>query len=307
MDERTFHTLDLEALIALLARHVQTPLGRKRVMALVPSTNRDHINRELDRTTECVNYLSTGGSFGLSDLVDPEESMAELHVQGTSLEPLQILALQRLTSVGMDVRAQFGDGETRARYPHLSEIAGRIPDLRRMLASIRGKVLPTGEIDDSASPVLRRIRRELNERRGRIYRNLESLMHERAPSAIQEEIVTVRNGRFVIPVRTDSRGQVPGVMHGLSSSGPITFVEPLGIIEQNNDLVRLREQEEIEIGHILIALTETLRADLPGIKAVVGAVGRVDFIHARARLSAEFRCVRPRLVEGSHLLLTDAR
>jgi DNA mismatch repair protein MutS2 len=207
----------------------------------------------------------------------------------------------------MDLRTQFGEPEIRQRYPHLSSIALSIPDLRRMLASIRGKILPNGEIDDNASPELRRIRREVNERRSRIYRNLESLMHDRAPSAIQEEIVTIRNGRFVIPVRTDARGQVPGVMHGLSSSGQTTFVEPLGIIDQNNELVRLREQEEIEIGQILIALTETLRADLPGIKAVVGAVARIDFIHARARLSAEFRCVRPRMVEGSHLLLSDAR
>src|SRR5712692_5470569 len=155
MDERTLKTLDLESLVALLARHVQTPLGRKRVMALVPSTDRNHINGELDRTTECFNYLFTGGSFGLSDVADPDDSMAELQVQGTSLEPLQILALQRLISVGMDLREQFGDLEIRSRYPHLTAIAGRVPDLRRMLASMRGKILPTGEVDDSASPVLR--------------------------------------------------------------------------------------------------------------------------------------------------------
>ncbi|MEK6320522.1 MAG: Smr/MutS family protein [Acidobacteriota bacterium] len=307
MDERTFKTLDLESLVALLARHVQTPLGRKRVMALVPSTDRDHINGELDRTTECVNYLATGGSFGLSDVADPEGSLAELQVQGTSLEPLQILELQRVISAGMDVRAQFGDLDIRGRYPQLSAIAGRVPDLRRMLASIRGKILPTGEIDDSASPVLRRIRRELNERRGRIYRNLESLMHERAPSAIQEDIVTVRNGRFVIPVRTDSRGQVPGVMHGLSSSGQTTFVEPLTIIDQNNEMVRLREEEEIEIARILLEITEAFRSNLSGIAAVADALAEIDFTHAKARLSAEFNCVRPEMIEGSALLLEDTR
>jgi DNA mismatch repair protein MutS2 len=307
MDERTFKTLELEALVSLLARHVQTPLGRKRVMALVPSTDRDHINGELDRTTECAGYLSTGGAFGLSDVADPEDSLAELQVAGTSLEPLQILALQRLISAGMDVRDQFSDIELKSRYPQLSAIAARVPDLRRMLASIRGKILPTGEIDDSASPVLRRIRREINERRSRIYRNLESLMHERAPSAIQEDIVTVRNGRFVIPVRTDSRGQVPGVMHGLSSSGQTTFVEPLTIIDQNNEMVRLREEEEIEIARILLEITEAFRVNLSGIAAVADALAEIDFTHAKARLSAEFKCVRPTMVEGQALLLEDAR
>ena len=307
MDERTFKTLDLEALIRLLSRHVHTPLGRKRVTALLPSTDRGHINGELDRTTECVNYLSTGGSFGLSDVADPEDSMASLQVQGTSLEPLQILDLQRLVSVGMDARTQFGDLEIKGRYPQLSAIAGRIPDLRRMLASIRGKVLPTGEIDDSASPVLRRIRRELNERRGRIYRNLESLMHERAPSAIQEDIVTVRNGRFVIPVRTDSRGQVPGVMHGLSSSGQTTFVEPLTIIDQNNEMVRLREEEEIEIARILLEITEAFRSNLGEIAAVADAIAEIDFTDAKARLSLEFNCVPPEMIEDRALVLEDAR
>ena len=107
-------------------------------------------------------------------------------------------------------------------------------------------------------------------------------MHERAPSAIQEDIVTVRNGRFVIPVRTDSRGLVPGVMHGLSSSGQTTFVEPLTIIDQNNEMVRLREEEEIEIARILLEITEAFRANLSGIAAVADALAEIDFTHAKA-------------------------
>src|SRR5690242_9014421 len=96
MDTRTLTTLDFQSLIKLLARHVQTPLGRKRAMALLTSTDRAHIDRELDRTTECVNYFSTGGAFGLGEIEGPEESLAELQVEGTSLDPHQLLALQRL-------------------------------------------------------------------------------------------------------------------------------------------------------------------------------------------------------------------
>ncbi|HKP87184.1 MAG TPA: MutS2/Smr-associated SH3 domain-containing protein, partial [Blastocatellia bacterium] len=307
MDERTFKTLELDALVKLLARHVQSPLGRRRALALAPLIDRDRVNHELDLTTECAGYLTTGGAFGLGDVVDPEGSLVELRVEGTSLDPQQIIALQGLIAVGMDLRGQFNDPEVRSRYPKLSAITSRIPDLRRTLASIRGKILPNGEIDDNASPTLRRIRREINERRSRIYRNLESLMRERAPSAIQEEIVTVRNGRFVIPVRTDSRGFVPGVMHGLSSSGQTTFVEPLGIIDQNNELVRLREEEEIEIAQILLWITEALRSNLGGIVQVVEAITEIDFVHAKARLSEEFKCVRPAMTESHRLMLRDAR
>src|SRR5262249_9545461 len=196
--------------------------------------------------------------------------------------------LQGGLAVAEGLRNLFSEAEARERYARLSEACRSIPDLRRPLAAIKGKILPTGEIDDSASPALRRIRREINERRARIYRNLESLMHDRAASAIQEDIVTIRNGRFVIPVRTDARGQVQGVMHGLSSSGKTTFVEPMTIIDQNNELVRLREEEEIEIARILLEITETFRANLAGITAVADAIAEIDFTQAKARLSTEF-------------------
>ncbi|HYP25805.1 MAG TPA: Smr/MutS family protein [Blastocatellia bacterium] len=307
MDQRTINTLELDALVNLLARHVQSPLGRKRALALRPSTDRAWIIKELDLTSESANYLAEGGAFGLGEIADPEQWLEQLQVIGTSLEPLQILSLQSLVSVALDLRGQFSDPDVRGRYPGLSAITSKIPDLRRMLASIRGKILPTGEIDDNASPELRRIRREINERRTRIYRNLESLMRDRAPSAIQEDIVTIRNGRFVIPVRTDARGQVPGVMHGLSSSGQTTFVEPLGIIDQNNELVRLREQEEIEIGRILMEITEALRVNLPALSSMVDAIAEIDFSQAKARLSREFNCVRPEVSGGSLLRLTNAR
>jgi DNA mismatch repair protein MutS2 len=307
MDERTFKTLELDSLVAMLARHVQSPLGRKLALALLPSNDLNQINRELDRTTECADYMETGGAFGLGEITDPQSSLEQLHVEGTILEPLQILALQSLVATGMGLREQFSEAETKSRYPELSSITSIIPDLRRMLGTMRGKILPNGEIDDNASPELRRIRREINERRTRIYRNLESIMRERSAAAIQDEIVTIRNGRFVIPVRTDSRGQVPGVMHGLSSSGQTIFVEPLTIIDQNNELVRLREQEEIEINQILASLTETLRINLSGILAVIDAVAEIDFAQAKARLSAEFKCVRPAMSEGRTISLADAR
>ncbi|HTG17213.1 MAG TPA: Smr/MutS family protein [Blastocatellia bacterium] len=307
MDQRTFKTLELEALINLLAGQVQSPLGRKRVLALSPSTDRDHVNRQLDTTTECAEYLATGGGFGVSDVADPEQSLSQLQVEGTSLDPLQILALSRLVAVGMDARGQLGDPDSKMRYPRLSGITSSIPDLRRLLAGIRGKILPNGEIDDNASAALRRIRREINDRRAHIYRNLESLMRDRAPSAIQEEIVTIRNGRFVIPVRTDSRAQVPGVMHGLSSSGQTTYVEPLGIIDQNNDLVRLREQEQIEIANILLAISEAFRVNLAGIASVVDALTEIDYAQAKARLSLKFNCTRPQMSSSPNVSLVEAR
>jgi DNA mismatch repair protein MutS2 len=306
MDPRTANALEIDSLTGLLAGYVQSPLGRNRVAQLRFSTDISDITRALDLTGECRDHLAAFGGFGLSGISDYEESLAELAIEESRLEPLQIVAFERLLAVGMDLRALVNDPESRARFPLLAEVTAGIPDLRRLLASIRGKVLPNGELDDNASPELRRIRREINERRARIYRSLESLMRDQ-PASIQDEIVTIRNGRFVIPIRTDSRGLVQGVMHGLSSSGQTSFIEPMNVINQNNDLVRLHEEEEIEINRILSEISDALRASLPGIRQLVESVGEVDFAQAKARLAADFNCVRPRISAGRRLLLGDAR
>jgi DNA mismatch repair protein MutS2 len=306
MDERTLDTLDLAALISLVARHVQTELGRRRVLALKPSTLRSDIIKTLELTSECTDFLSAGKRFGLSGISDPEPALEQLQVEGVRLEPLQILALERIIAVGMDLRSSFSDTESRNRFPSLCAIVSRIPDLRRLLQSVHGKILPGGEIDDNASPELRALRKEITDCRSRVHRTLDFILRGQ-PRAVQDDIVTFRNGRFVIPIRTDSRGQVPGVVHGLSSSGQTTFVEPLTAIDQNNELVRLREQEEIEIARILLAITDAFRDNLPSIRTVVRAVEELDFTQARALMSIEFKCTAPQISPEKSLILKDAR
>jgi len=306
MDSHTLATLEFGALLDLLLRHVQTPLGHKQVMGLRPLVDRTAIDRNLDLTSECVHFLNSGERFGLSGIEDPEPSLACLQVEATVLEPRQVLGLERLISVGIGLRHLCREPDRRAQYPGLAEITGRIPELNRLLVEIKGKVLPGGEIDDNASPALRGIRNEIQASRNRIHRFLEQVMRRQA-RAVQEEFITFRNGRFVIPVRTDSRIQVPGVVHGLSSSGQTTYMEPLAVIDQNNELVRLHEQEEAEIARILQAITEALRAHQHGLRALTEALSMLDLGQAKAQLAIEFDCVRPRLSRDCELQLTDAR
>ncbi len=306
MDDRTFETLELGSLLELLAANAYTPLGRKRALNLRPSIDTVEINRALDLTTECASYLAGDEKFGLSGIEDPEQSLAQLQVEGTSLDPHQILAMERLISVGMDLRRLFGAAEARENFPLLADTVAKIPDLRRLLSSLHGKILPGGEIDDGASPELRQLRREISGLRTRIHHVLEAILRSQ-PSAVQDEIITFRNDRFVIPVRTDSRSHVPGVVHGLSSSGQTTFVEPLSVIERNNDLVRLREQEETEIARILFSMTEELRANVPGILAVKRVIEEIDFAQAKGRLSLDYKCSRPQMSNGRRFMLRDAR
>jgi DNA mismatch repair protein MutS2 len=310
MDARTFETLELKSLTELLLRHMQTPLGQVLGHQLRPHTDLAEINRELDISAECSEYLRSGNRFGLSGIEDPAEALARLNIADASLDARQILLLERLLAVATDHRSLFREQDLKSQYPLLASITGSIPDLRRLLTDIRGKILPGGEIDDAASPELRSIRRELGDARSRVQRTLDSILR-RETKAVQDEIITFRNGRFVIPVRTDSRGTVPGVVHGLSSSGQTTFVEPLAAIEQNNELVRLREQEEIEIARILSHISESLRTHLPWIRVATRAVAELDFAQAKGLLALEFHCVRPqisasvelKIEEGRHILL----
>jgi len=306
MIDQTLETLEHSALLDLLARHVQTPMGRRRVFELRPMLDPQKIEYELSRVAECRQLLAAGQRLSFGGIEDPDASLSSLRIEGLSLTPLQILALERLLTAGMELRSTFSDSEARRLYPHLAEVATQIPDLQRLVAGLRGKLLPDGAVADNASPELRSIRRDLQTARGRIHRFLESVIR-RHPRAVQEEIITFRGDRFVIPVRTDSRGQVPGVVHGLSSSGQTTYIEPLAAIDQNNEIVRLHELEQMEIARILMALTELIRSNLGGVRTTAEAIAAMDFEQAKAQLSAEFGCVRPRLSDTGRLSLQDAR
>jgi len=298
--------LDLKSFIELAARHVQTSPGRVRMLGLRPSTLRSEILEQLQITSECVEFLNTRGTFGLSGVGDPEPIMAQLQIEGTSLEPKQILALERLLFVSKELRDLIRNSGSGGLFPHLVRIGAGIPDLKNLLTVIHGKILPNGEVDDNASPELRILRRDLTERRNRIHRALESILRGQV-QAVQDEIITFRNGRFVIPVRTDSRNQVPGVVHGLSSSGQTTFVEPLTVINQNNDLVRLREQEEMEVSRILLSITEALRENLEPIRTAIRIITELDVYQAKAIFALEFQCVAPQISEGKKYAVREAR
>jgi DNA mismatch repair protein MutS2 len=306
MNNRTFDTLELKEFMELASRHAQTAPGRSRMLRLRPSLSRSEICRELDLTGECVAYLNTSGKFGLSGIEDPYPVLDQLHIENTSLEPRQILALERMLFVSQDLRDRTKGSGFAELYPNLLRILAAIPDLKHLLHAIHGKILPSGELDDNASPQLSSVRKELTNRRARIHRSLEAILRGQE-HAIQDDLITFRNGRFVIPVRTDSRNQVPGVVHGLSSSGQTTFVEPLTVINQNNDLVRLREQEEIETARILLSISESLRENLDAIRRAAEITVQLDVAQAKAALATEFHCVPPQMGDGRRLVLNDAR
>ena len=310
MHEQAFTILEYDELRALIRRGAQTPMGQARVDALRPLASIAELEKQLAAVAESVDLRKRGGAWTFSELGDPGEKLALLKVEGATLEPNAILEIRSLCDQAMSARASIL--AERDASPVLWGLVGSLPvELSRLSARIANKILPTGEIDDRASPELARIRHEITGLRSRITRTLEKLMRK-SGEAIQDELVTIRNDRFVIPVKADHRGRINGVAHGYSSSGATAFVEPLETIDANNELQAFHEAEAREILKILFALTEELRAQLSAIELAADAVAELDFINAKAVFHQKFDCVIPEIdsaclefVEARHPLLEE--
>ncbi|MCS6806672.1 MAG: endonuclease MutS2 [Acidobacteriota bacterium] len=305
MDAKFFEVLEYGALRELLAGRAQTALGRARLLQLEPLVDRERILEALKQTSECVKFLTEHAGFGLSGLPDPREACRLLRIEHIALEPKQILDLIRLMETGESLRLMFAGIE--AEYPHLMKLVNQLPNLQALLKKVRGKILPDGELDDNASAELREIRQHIQQVRHRLYRRLQSILRQSPDEYIQEDVITIRNDRFVIPVRVEHKGQVAGVIHAASSSGATVFIEPLETIELNNELVQYREREQAEIERILLAMSDDLRAELESLERACEIITQLDVAAARARLAIDFQCCEPTLTEGYTLRLIEAR
>ena len=298
-------TLEYGKLLALVARHAQTPMGKARLENLQPLTSRLELDANLQAAAEMISLAQRDVNWSFSEMPDPGNAIVVLRIRNATLDPLSLLEITRLCNQALFARSVLSPEQDAA--PVLWRTVENIPKtLFDVLGKINKKLLPGGEIDDSASPELGRLRREINNHRGRLQKSLESLMRN-SGDAIQDQIVTQRNERFVIPVKADFRGKVQGVAHGFSSSGATVFVEPLEAIEANNELQNLKGKEEREVARILFALTEDLRENLPAIELAVEAVAELDFVKAKAEFARKFNAVVPTISTDETLDLIDAR
>ena len=291
-------TLEFDRLLDLVARHAQTPMGVARIRALRPLASRIELNNALAAIDETIVLNEEKQiSWSFSGLADPLDAVAILRIQNSALEPILLLEISRICSQALFARSSIQPEKDAS--PVLWQTVEQIPPtLLAVVDQITKKVMPGGEITDDASPELAKLRREISAQRARLTKSLESAMRA-AGTAIQDEIVTVRNDRFVICVKTDFRGKVTGVAHGFSSSGQTVYVEPLEAIEANNELQNLRGKEEREVARILFALTESLREQLPAVEAAVKAVTELDFIKTKVEFARKFNAVVPEITDDT--------
>ncbi len=304
--------LEFDRLRQILCRSTTCAPGRRHIEQLRFSTDRAQLESAFVLVREAVTYLRAGSELGFGSLADPGAWLARLAprgagetvLPGAALSPAELLDAASLLDTAAGLKQSFR--AEAARYPRLAERAAALADFRSLAAAIRRAVLPNGEISDDASAELRRIRANIGRTRDSIQKTLNRILRGR-PGDSAEDYVTLRNDRFVIPVRAAERRQVHGVVHGSSATGQTVFVEPLETIELNNKLVQLREDEAAEIARILEELTGRLQAELPAVQAAAATIAEMDSTFARARFAREFNCALPEFNDAAELRLDSAR
>src|SRR3989475_3942375 len=302
--EFSLDALEYYRLKELLGRYISTDAGRFALDELTPMVDEQKLESEHAITAEAMSYLREH-RMPFNDIPLLGQALEKLTIAGTTLEIPEIEAIQSFLSRIEGLRIRWK--EEREKFPKLAQTGQRVPDLRD-LGKHLGRAIQNGEVDDKYSPELARIRRALSTARSRLTEKLESIVRSPAYSSqLQEQIVTVRNGRFVIPIRTDQKRSVEGIIHGSSSSGATVFMEPLAVLEMNNELVRLQDEESAEIFRILAELTDLIQASATQIEFARSLSAYIELVFAKARFGRDFNCARPDFSRGLLLSLIKAR
>src|SRR5712671_5914143 len=314
--------LEFEALRDLLRAYAASPLGQVKIAALTPSTDSSWINEQQELTGEVREFRRLSGRFDFSGLLDVTRLIDKARISGAALETMEI----RDVLLVVDRAAEWHEialhppASMRTEWKRVGTLSSGIADFTEFLRYFRNKIEPDGTLEDRASPELARIRREIEKQRRGIQQSLTGYLRRLAEGgAVQDELITIRGERFVIPVKIEQKRRVQGVVHGASSSGQTVFVEPLETIEQNNELVRLLDEEQAEIHRILLEMTRRIGEQAEAILASAEALGELELQFAKAHFAEDYNCVavklnglcgesRPRLsASGASLLLHNAR
>ncbi len=304
MQSSVLRALEFDRIRDALAREASTVLGRARAHALSPATDPEDVRRRLDLTIEASAFQKSSGGLGIDGPDDLADILAELEIADRPLAPLQLLGLSRFVS-------SVGTVVDRVRQARLTGLTDLVAGARSFIAetdAVRRAIQPSGDVSDDASPALREIRDALRRQRSRLRSTLEGLTRGRDTAKyLQDQIITDRNGRYVVVVRAEHRDAIPGLVHGSSASGASLYLEPMSTVSLNNDVVALVEREKEELHRILLALTDAFRGRGEELGALLDAAADLDELHAKARLAARVDGIAPELTTEGHLEFRGAR
>ncbi|HTT18781.1 MAG TPA: endonuclease MutS2 [Candidatus Sulfotelmatobacter sp.] len=296
LQHNSARVLEFNSLRELLRGYCSSPLGQARVDELAPSTDSDWIARQQTLASEIREFRRVGGRFDFSGLTDIVSMLNKSRIAGAALETLEIRDIIALVDRAAQWRqiAQNPPAAMRSEWHEVSSLS--IEDFSDFLRYFRNKIQPDGTLEDKASPELARIRREIERQRHAIQQSLQGYLRRLSEGGtVQDELITIRGERFVIPVKVEQKRRVQGVVHGASSSGQTVFVEPLETIEQNNELVRLLEEEQAEIHRILQEMTRQISTRAEQIGSAQDVLEELELQFAKARFAEDYNCAAVKL------------
>jgi DNA mismatch repair protein MutS2 len=290
--------LEFDALRELLRGYASSPLGQAKITALAPATDSAWIEEQQQLTQEVREFRRVGGRFDFFGLLDVRELVAKSRIAGAAIETTDIRDVVLLVDRAAEWReiALHPPASMQTEWRRTLALSQSIPDFTEFLRFFRNKIQPDGTLEDRASPELSRIRREIEKQRRVIQESLRGYLRKLAEGgAVQDELITIRGERFVIPVKIEQKRRVQGVVHGASSSGQTVFVEPLETIDQNNELVRLLDDELAEVHRILLEMTRRIGEHATEILASSEALAELELQFAKARFAEDYNCVAVQL------------
>jgi DNA mismatch repair protein MutS2 len=286
--------LEFDSLLDLLRGYASSPLGQARIAALAPTTDRDWIESQHQLASEIREFRRVGGRFEFSGLLPTAQLVAKSRIQGAVLETTEIRDVILIVDRAAEWReiSLHPPASMKREWRAVSTLSAQIADFNDFLRFFRNKIQPDGTLEDHASPELARIRREIERQRRTIQDSLRGYLRRLAEGGtVQDELITIRGERFVIPIKVELKRRVQGVVHGASSSGQTVYVEPLETIDQNNELVRLLDEELAEIHRILLEMTRRIGDHSESIHAAEEVLCELELQFAKARFAEDYNCV----------------
>src|SRR5580658_2932334 len=286
--------LEFDSLLDLLRGYASSPLGQARIAALAPSTDRAWIETQHQLASEIREFRRVGGRFEFSGLLDITRLTEKSRIAGAALETTEIRDVLLVVDRAAEWReiSLHPPASMKREWRGLRTLSAQIADFNDFLRFFRNKIQPDGTLEDHASPELVRIRREIEKQRRTIQESLRGYLRRLAEGGtVQDELITIRGERFVIPIKVEQKRRVQGVVHGASSSGQTVYVEPLETIDQNNELVRLLDEELAEVHRILQEMTRRIGEHSDSIHAAEHVLCELELQFAKARFAEDYNCV----------------
>ncbi len=308
MNEKTFKILEFDKIINLLVNLTSSPLGAEIASRLLPETDYDKVLKSLKETSDGVTFIVKRGSPPMGGVNDIRESLKRLEI-GAVLNPGELLKIAGVLKAVRNLKNYANDESIKSEDENIvGELIRCLEPNKKVKEKINSSIVSEEEISDMASPTLANIRRQIRKAQESIKDRLNEILRSPAyKKYMQEPIVTMRGDRYVIPVKQEYRAEIPGLIHDSSASGATIFVEPMAVVEANNNIRELKIKEQLEIERILYELSEDVRSIIDTLKSNVTLLARIDFIFAKSKLSLDFRCVCPALNDDRKIVIKKGR